>query len=288
MRNKILAKHDSEREPVMSQPAVAALAPLPFELVYDDGQPLESDWHSIQLPLLQELLYQAMAEQGRADFFAGADIFVYYSHQQAREVWEEEEQGLEQRAFRGPDVFWVDGVDPDRKRKGWVAWHEDGRLPDVIFEMLSPSTADKDRGEKKEIYERVFRTAEYFLYDPGSGSLEGFHLVDRAYQPLRLGRRGRLPSERLGVSIGLWRGVIRKRRDTWVRLFRRDGTLVPTADERAEEESRRAEAERQRAQAEYQRAEAEHQRAEAAEQRAEAAEAELARLRALLGEPSRG
>lgn len=30
----------------MSQPAVRALAPLPFELVFDDGEPLESEWHA--------------------------------------------------------------------------------------------------------------------------------------------------------------------------------------------------------------------------------------------------
>ena len=48
----------------MSQPA-AALAPLPFELVYSDGKPLETDWHAMELPLLRELIYQAMAEQGR-------------------------------------------------------------------------------------------------------------------------------------------------------------------------------------------------------------------------------
>ena len=258
----------------MSQPAVAALSPLPFELVLDDGRPLEKDWHSIQLPLLQDLLYQAMAEQGRNDVFAGADIFVYYSVQQAREVWEEVTQGIETRAFRGPDVFWVGGVDPDREREAWVAWEEDDRLPDVIFEMLSYSTAEKDLNEKKKIYERDFRTAEYFLFNPYTRILQGFRLADGAYRPIPPNRKGRLWSEHLGVFVGLWRGALKKkkRKGTWVRLFRPDGTLVPLADEQAEAES--------------QRADAEHQRAEAAEQRADAAEAELARLRALLAETS--
>ena len=48
----------------MSQPAVTALAPLPFEPVYEDGEPLEAEWHSVQLPLLREVIRQAMAEQG--------------------------------------------------------------------------------------------------------------------------------------------------------------------------------------------------------------------------------
>ncbi|HVS00133.1 MAG TPA: Uma2 family endonuclease, partial [Thermoanaerobaculia bacterium] len=139
----------------MSQPAVA-LAPLPFELVLDDGEPLESEWHILQIFLLWELLRQAMAEQGRADFYVGGNMFVYYSIPQAWEVAEEEMKGLEKRAFRGPDVFWVGGVaDPERNRTGWIAWEEGGRLPDLIIELLSPSTSKKDRTEKRDLYSRV-------------------------------------------------------------------------------------------------------------------------------------
>src|SRR5206468_6381375 len=145
MRNKILARNDSARENAMSQSATAAFAPLPFELVYDDGEPLETDWHTLQLPLLRRLIRQVMAEQGRTDYFTSSNIFVYYSVEQAREVAEEVSNKLPERAFRGPDVFWVGGVDPKRERKVWIAWEEGGRLPDVIFEMLSPSTAKKDR-----------------------------------------------------------------------------------------------------------------------------------------------
>ena len=51
----------------MSQP-VRALAPLPFELVLDDGEPLETNWHAQQIPLMRHLIRQAMREQGRTDF----------------------------------------------------------------------------------------------------------------------------------------------------------------------------------------------------------------------------
>ena len=60
----------------MSQPAVAALAPLPFELVYSDGEPLETEWHSIQFPYLRDLIRQAMVEQGRSDFYAGDGVLA--------------------------------------------------------------------------------------------------------------------------------------------------------------------------------------------------------------------
>jgi Uma2 family endonuclease len=264
MRNKILSRNDSAREHAMSQPAAAALAPLPFELVYEDGEPLETEWHTFELPLLREVIGQAMAEQGRADFYAGMNMFVYYSVEQARKVSEEESKGLQKKAFRGPDVFWVGGVDPDRERRIWIAWEEGGRLPDVIFEMLAPATAKKDRTEKRDLYSRVFGTAEYFLYEPDTHKLEGFRLAGQFYQPIHPDENGRLWSEQLGASVGLWHGIavkaVQKREGDWIRLFRPDGSLVPTE------------------------AEAERQRADEAHQRAEAAEAEVARLRALLAE----
>lgn len=249
----------------MSKPAVAALAPQPFdfEIVYDDGMPLESHWQYLQLHLLFDLLRQTMAEQGRTDFYAGANQFVYYSVAQAREVSQLVKSGR-QTKFRGPDVFWVGGVDPRRKRQAWLTWDEDGRLPDVIFEFLSPSTAEVDRTEKKELYARVFRTAEYYLYDPETNELSGFRLGSDGYVPRILDAQGRLWSERLGASVGIWHGDQADMEDAdWVRLYRPDGSLVPTE---VEAERRRANAERERA---------------------DAAEAELARLRALLEQHGR-
>jgi Uma2 family endonuclease len=43
-----------------------------------------------------------------------------------------------------------------------VVWEEGGRYPEVIFEFLSPSTRQADRTVKKELYEQVFRTPEYY------------------------------------------------------------------------------------------------------------------------------
>lgn len=235
----------------MSKPAVSALEPLPFDLIYSDGEPLDSEWHTEQIPLLKEVIRQAMAESGRNDFFVGGNMFVYYSAEQAWDV----KKG--RPYFRGPDVFWVGGARPAGHRKAWVSWEEDGRLPDVIVELLSPSTAETDRTVKKDLYARVFRTAEYYLYEPETRTLEAFRLAGQAYRPMAPDEQGRFRSERLGVSVGLWHGVFSDQEADWVRLFRPDGSLVPT------------------------KAEAEHQRAETAE-------AELARLRALLEERGQG
>lgn len=249
----------------MSPPAAQALDDLSFDLVYSDGWPLDSNWERIQINLLIEVTRQAMAERGTLDFFAGGDMFVYHSVEQARDV------ARGRPYLRGPDYFFVGGVE-DHDRKAWVSWHEGGRLPDVIMEFLSPSTAKIDRTVKKDLYARIFRAPEYFLYEPATGELEGFCLVGDRYQRLFPDEENRIWSEKLGLRLGLWRGLRTGVETAWVRLFEADGRLVPTD----------AEAERQRAEAERQRADAEHQRAEAERQRAEAAEAELASLRAKL------
>jgi Uma2 family endonuclease len=251
----------------MSQPAVAALAPQPldFEIVFDDGEPLESPWHYEQMNLLFNLLRQVRAEQRRTDVYIGANQFVYYSVEQARQVAAEvARRGVPE--VRGPDVIWIAGVDPLREREGWVAWKEGGRLPDVIFELLSKSNTLAHREEKKELYARVFGTAEYFVTGRKGRRLDGFRLAGGEYRPIVPDGRGWLWSEQLGLFVGLWQGWVGDQDAGWVRLYRPDGTLMPTPQERAEAAEQRAEKERQRA---------------------EAAEAELARLRALIREQDR-
>lgn|GEM_PF-3197772 len=63
-------------------------------------------------------------------------------------------------------------------RKSWVVWEEDGKYPNVIVEILSNKTATTDRGLKKEIYQDIWRTPDYFWFDPVSLEFKGFHLLD--------------------------------------------------------------------------------------------------------------
>lgn len=227
-----------------------------LELIYDDGEPLESNQHRIQMNLAIDLIEQVMAERGHEDYFAGGNMFVYYSLEQARFVATHPPDAY--RHYRGPDVFFVDGVAPKGDRKAWVAWNEGGRYPDVILELLSPSTAQIDRTTKKKIYAETLRTAEYYLYEPGAAQFEGFHLTNSGYQPLDPDENGRLRSAKLGLWVGLWQGRHKRIDSTWLRLYDADGRLVPTQEEIAS----------------------------AAVERAEAAEAEAARLRERLSERS--
>ncbi|MBP0035786.1 MAG: Uma2 family endonuclease, partial [Roseofilum sp. Belize BBD 4] len=200
--------------------------------------------------------------------------------------------------FRGPDFFAVLDVDGTKQRQGWVVWQEEGHYPNVIVELMSPSTSKVDTGKKKDIYGRIFRTPDYFVYDPFKPkSLQGWHLdISKGYQSLVANERGWLWCESLDFWLGTWSGTIDREEAVWLRFYDTEGNLVllpeevaqqeaETAQQRLEEAEQVVEAERQRAEAESQRAEAESQRAEAESQRAEAesqrAEAERQRSQRL-------
>ncbi|NET33502.1 MAG: Uma2 family endonuclease [Cyanothece sp. SIO1E1] len=258
--------------------------------LYSDEPPLETELHLRQMILLLECLEWLWRD--RQDFYAGGNLTIYYSPRQRKSEY-----------FRGPDFFVVLGTDR-KPRKSWTVWEEGGKYPNVIVELLSESTADTDRGEKKKIYQDIFRTPDYFWFDPNNSELQGFHLVDGKYEALQPNEQEWLWCQQLELYLGV--------RENRLRFFTAAGQLVPSLKEtvlaeqqraeveqqraeveqqraeveqqRAEAEQQRAEVELQRAEAEQQRAEMEQQRAEAEQQRAEAAEALLARYREQFGE----
>jgi Uma2 family endonuclease len=225
----------------------------PTDLIFDDGEPMESNRHRINMNALIRAIVALMV--GRKDYFVGGNMFVYYSSEQARN-----------RDFRGPDFFVVLNIDGSKERQSWIVWEENGRYPNVIVELMSPSTAETDRTTKKDIYEQTFRTPDYFIYDPfDPNSLQGWHLDSaKGYQGLKANEKGWLWSESLDLWLGTWEGMIEEQTGIWLRFYHRDGNLVLLPEE---EEKQRAEAEKQRAEAEKQRAEAEKQRAERLAQR---------------------
>ncbi len=225
-----------------------------IDLVESDGVPMDTIWHRDAMALLIELVRAFFRD--RNDVFAGGNNFIYFNPDQARN-----------RDYRGPDFFFVkNNVDRHRTRLYWAVWEENGRTPDVVLELLSPTTENEDRTTKFTIYEQTLRTPEYFLYDPDNHALEGFRLIGQNYARLQPNEHGWLWSTELGLWLGTWRGVFQgENEETWLRLYTADGQLVLLEEEQ----------ERQRAEQERQRAEQERQRAEQAEQ-------ELARLRTLL------
>ncbi len=229
-------------------------------LLTDDGEPMETSRHRFQMNLLIDSLADAWAD--RNDFYVGGNMFVYFSELQ-----------IKKNDFRGPDVFVV--LDVERKeRKCWVAWEEGGRLPDVVIELTSDSTRKVDHVDKKRTYAKVWRLPAYFIFDPETAKLEGFHLdVDRRdYVPLSPDERGDLAVPSMDLKLGVRRGKLHEFEGDFLRWIDADGEPLPAPLERAEQEQKRAEQEQKRA-------EHEAARALAAEREVERLRVELERLR---------
>ncbi len=199
--------------------------------LYSDEPPLESSLHLQQMLLLLKCLDWLWKD--RTDYFAAGNLTIYYSPNQRKS-----------EDFRGPDFFVVLGAEK-RPRKSWVLWEENGQYPHIIIELLSASTAKTDRGDKKTLYANVFRTPDYFWFDPASYEFKGFHLVDGQYEEIPPNERGHLWSQQLGLFLGI--------HEKTLRFFTADGVLVPTPEESAEAAIVLAETERQRAETERQR-----------------------------------
>jgi Uma2 family endonuclease len=176
---------------------------------------LESYAHLQQILILLQSLEWLW--QDRNDYFAAANLSIYYSPNQKKS-----------EDFRGPDFFVVLGTERRLERKSWVVWGEGGKYPDVIVEILSPSTAKIDRGEKKQIYQDIFRTPDYFWFDPETLELQGFRLMEGQYQAIEPTDRGWLWSDRLGLFLGIYQQQLR--------YFNREAELIPTPAEVAKQE----------------------------------------------------
>lgn len=218
-----------------------SIAPIitfpPSNLPTEDGEPMDTPWHRDEIALLIDVYRQARGSD--RSYYCGGNMFIYYSSRQADAALRREFE------YRGPDFFIVLDVDGARERETWKVWEEEGRYPNVIIELLSPSTAKEDLTTKRRLYERTFRTPEYFCYDPSNQELLGWRINQDRYEPIMPDRRGYLWSDQLNLWLGRWNGEFLANRAVWLRFFQPDGSLVLTYAEaerrRAETESRRAE-----------------------------------------------
>jgi Uma2 family endonuclease len=185
---------------------------LPKSDLLSDEPPMETELHLRQLMLLIQSL--ELLWKDRQDFYAFGNLTIYYSPNQRQSKY-----------FRGPDFFVVLGV-ARKPRKSWVVWEEEGKYPHVIIEILSDSTAETDRGLKKEIYQETFRTPNYFWFDPNSLEFKGFQLMVGKYEEIAANEQGWLWSQQLELFLGV--------HDSQLRFFTPEGKLVPTPEEVAE------------------------------------------------------
>ena len=260
-------------------PAVPSSAPVaasrePDDVEYPEGHWIaQSVWHGVAVGQARAALENHFRQ--REDVLVAMELVVYY------------ERG-NPKAYRQPDVVVVFGVGRGGNRSSYRLW-EEGKAPDFVLEVASPSTADNDAGSKAREYARI-GVREYWRLDPeGSmmqASLEGYVASGDRYRPVKA----------VGRMVGGW--YLRSRvLGLDLRSQRRDGATVlvfrdPNTGEEfdgalQESERRRRVAERERRIAERERQAAENRarqeadqrrgaekRVRAAEERASAAESE--------------
>ena len=168
------------------------LPPAAIDYPESDGKPLaENDpqLHAIHYAFGALLLYY----RERADVYVSGDLLIYYEEGNPR-VWV------------APDAFVVFGVE-DRMRGNYKVW-EEGKGPDFVLEVASPTTWREDVERKPGIYARL-GVREYFLFDPTgehlTPRLQGYRLVEGEYERLSavesIDRTLTMPSEVLGLEL---------------------------------------------------------------------------------------
>jgi hypothetical protein len=193
---------------------------------------------------------------------------------------------LKKNDFIGPDVF-VARPTSTRPRKSWVVW-EETVTPCVVIELLSESTEKTDRTDKMRIYAQSLKVAEYFLFDPVDGRLEGYRLSPRApayvvIPPDPKSEEPLLDCEQLHLRLGVRWDDSPHGEVPHLRWMTPTGEWIPTPIERSALDRQRAALGRQRAEA------ADREKTEAQRQTAEAqarAERLAAQLRALGIDPT--
>lgn len=240
------------------------LAPVEIEYPTEDGLPMaENDAQAIALMYAVTGLRDYYRR--RSDVYVSGNLLIYY------------EEG-NPNASVAPDAFVVFGV-PNHPRPIYKVWDE-GKAPDFVLEIASPSTWAKDLGPKRDLYESL-GVQEYWQHDPTGDFLEqplsGLHLVGGEYVPLAPPRVAdgtlAMRSAVLGLDVCVVRGELRFRDPVTGQNIL---TLTESNEERRLAERARQQADQARQQADHARQQAEQGRQQA-EQARRAAEARLER-----------
>lgn len=138
--------------------------PQPTELL--DGEiivsPTPTPNHQRIVARLARLLDHKLAERGGEVLFAPLDV------------------QLDEYNVVQPDVMWLAPnsrcIEVNQRLSG---------PPELVVEILSPSTSRRDRREKFRLYER-HQVNEYWIVDPTNALVELWHLVDKRFQQIDL------------------------------------------------------------------------------------------------------
>ena len=85
----------------------------------------------------------------------------------------------EEREVVQPDILYI-----SEGRSGIIAEEEIRGAPDLIIEIISPATAERDRTYKKTLYAR-HGVKEYWIVDPEAKMVEVYTLGERGFELIK-------------------------------------------------------------------------------------------------------
>jgi Uma2 family endonuclease len=207
------------------------IRPCIDHIVTEDDTPVDNMLSEKQQRLLTEPLYSSWNVGHK--FLAAGNVGIFYAIRQPPLVPD---------AFVSLDVE-VTGDWFAKEHRSYFFW-EFGKPPEAVVEIVS-NTEGGETTTKMLKYAQI-GILYYAIYDPGLAVqpelLRVFVLRDKSYE---LCSADWLPV--LGLGLTLWQGRFENWDITWLRWCDRQGEVIPTGAERAEEERQRAEEERQRA-----------------------------------------
>jgi Uma2 family endonuclease len=113
-----------------------------------DGKPVADT--EVNLEQMIELILELRQAEAPYDHHVGGNLLIYYN---PKNGWD----------HCSPDVF-VALDAGSALRESWKVWLE-GKFPEVVVEIASPSTQQHDITSKVALYERL-GAHEYYIYDP--------------------------------------------------------------------------------------------------------------------------
>ena len=179
------------QDPAQTAPAAPDAAPEPADIEYPEGHWIaQSVAHGVAVRQAAAALDLHFAE--RENVLVAMELVVYYQRGQ-------------RAAKLQPDVQVVLGVPRAVRRGSYKVWVE-GKAPDFVLEVASPSTTHNDAPHKAREYARI-GVREYWRLDPDgalmSSPLEGYVASGGRYGAVEpvAGAGRHLPSAVLGLDL---------------------------------------------------------------------------------------
>jgi Uma2 family endonuclease len=197
------------------------------DLVIEDGKPVDNLFVEREYRLLTEPLYSSWSSPS-GPFLAVANVGLFYAYREPPFV---------------PDVMLSLGVPAGRdltlrENRSYFTWII-GKPPDVVIEIVSDLRGGEET-EKLTAYARIGVTY-YVIHDPldrlHHGLLRAFYLSKGKYEPTEASWL-----DSVGLGLTFWEGEFQgQQHPHWLRWCDRNGVIIPTGQERAEQEKQRAE-----------------------------------------------